>query len=595
MEKRWVLKQYGDRSLVEKLAKELQVGKTSSCPEDLEAYKIIANLLVQRGINNYDDAKSFFRPKLEDLHNPFIMNDMDIAVERVMSAIEKEEKILVYGDYDVDGTSAVALVYSYLREIYHGVDFYIPDRYGEGYGVSYKAINWAIEEDFKLIISLDCGIKAIEQVAYSSSKGIDFIIADHHLPDEELPKACAVLNPKRIDTTYPYRELSGCGVGFKLIHALNIKLGKPFEDIIPYLDLVAIAIAADVVPITGENRILAYYGLKVINQKPRPGLEAILKYADILHLKDKLKNKLYFKRELNINDLVFLICPRINAAGRIETGNKSVELLISKDIIGADKIARKINNNNDRRKELDILATEEALEMILNSDDLNTSKATVAYKEDWNKGIVGIVASRLIEKFYKPTIVFTKSNDLITGSARSVKGFDIYSAIESCSHLLEHFGGHKYAAGLSLKEENLKEFVKLFKEKVGQKIEKHQSSPEIEIDDTISLREITPKLYRLLKQFSPFGPDNSIPIFQSNNVVDTGYVRPVGQNHLKFSAIHLDIGHMPFSCIGFGLSNYYEDMRKGKAFDIVYYIEENEWNGKISLQLNIKDIKLTIK
>ncbi|MFA7082847.1 MAG: DHH family phosphoesterase, partial [Bacteroidales bacterium] len=298
MEKRWVLKQYGDRSLVEKLAKELQVGKTSSCPEDLEAYKIIANLLVQRGINNYDDAKSFFRPKLEDLHNPFIMNDMDIAVERVMSAIEKEEKILVYGDYDVDGTSAVALVYSYLREIYNGVDFYIPDRYGEGYGVSYKAINWAIEEDFKLIISLDCGIKAIEQVAYSSSKGIDFIIADHHLPDEELPKACAVLNPKRIDTTYPYRELSGCGVGFKLIHALNIKLGKPFEDIIPYLDLVAIAIAADVVPITGENRILAYYGLKVINQKPRPGLEAILKYADILHLKDKLKNKLYFKREL---------------------------------------------------------------------------------------------------------------------------------------------------------------------------------------------------------------------------------------------------------------------------------------------------------
>ncbi|MFA7082731.1 MAG: single-stranded-DNA-specific exonuclease RecJ [Bacteroidales bacterium] len=595
MEKRWVLKQYGDKGLVEKLAQDLQVDKTCTRPEDFEVYKIIANLLVQRGINNYDDAKRFFRPNIKDLHDPFLLNDMEEAIERIMFAIKAGEKILVYGDYDVDGTSAVALVYSYLELFYPEVDFYIPDRYDEGYGVSYKAIDWAYENGFKLIICLDCGIKAIEQVAYSLERGIDFIIADHHLPDEELPKACAILNPKRIDSTYPYKELSGCGIGFKLIHALNIKRNKLFETLIPYLDLVAIAIAADIVPITGENRILAFYGLRVINHQPRPGLEAILKYSKVVHVIDTFTNKLYFNKELNLSDLVFLICPRINAAGRIETGKSSVELLITKTLEEAGEIAKKINDNNTTRKEFDIHATEEAIDMIRNSYDLETSKATVAYKDDWNKGVVGIVASRLIEKFYKPTIVLTKSNDIITGSARSVKNFDIYSAIESCEHLLTHFGGHKFAAGLSLKEENLEEFIRLFKEKVGENISEDQSTPEIEIDDTIKLSAITPKLQRVLKQFAPFGPENNIPIFQSDNVVDTGNIRPVGQKHLKLSVIHLDISHLPFSCIGFGLSNYYEEIRHGEAFNIAFYIDENEWNGKTSLQLNIKDIKLNNK
>ncbi|MDD4002139.1 MAG: single-stranded-DNA-specific exonuclease RecJ [Bacteroidales bacterium] len=595
MEKRWVLKQYGDKDLVDNLAQDIQVDKTCSRPEEFEAYKIIANLLIQRGINNYSDAKKFFRPNIKDLHDPFLLNDMDEAIERIMFAIKGGEKILVYGDYDVDGTSAVALVYSYLELFYSEVDFYIPDRYNEGYGISYQAIDWAYENGFKLIICLDCGIKAIDQIAYSSEKGIDFIIADHHLPGEELPKACAILNPKREDSTYPYKELSGCGIGFKLIQALNIKRRQPFEKLIPYLDLVVIAIAADIVPITGENRILAFYGLKVINHQPRPGLEAILNYSKVVHISDNTSNKLYFNKELNISDLVFLICPRINAAGRIESGKNSVELLISKKLEQAEHIAKKINDNNDRRKELDNHATDQAIEMLQNSIDLKSSKATVVFKDDWNKGVIGIVASRLIEKSYRPTIVFTKSNELITGSARSIKDFDIYSAIESCSHRLEHFGGHKFAAGLSLKEENLEEFIRLFKRKVEENISEAQSLPEIEIDSLLNLNTITPKLYRILKQFAPFGPENNIPIFQSNKLVDTGNARPVGQKHLKLSVIHLDIRHLPFSCIGFGLSNYYEEIRHGEAFDIAFNIDENEWNGKTSLQLNIKDIKLNNK
>lgn len=592
MEKRWVLKQYGDEKLVEQLAQDLRVDETCTRPEDIKAYSIIANLLVQRGIYNYDDAKKFFRPLLKDLHDPFLLNDMEEAVERIMFAIKGGERILIYGDYDVDGTSAVALVYSYLEMFYSEVDFYIPDRYSEGYGISYQGIDWAYENGFKLIICLDCGIKATEQITYASEKGIDFIIADHHLPGEELPKACAILNPKREDTTYPYKELSGCGIGFKLIHALNIRKRLPFERLIPFLDLVAIAIAADIVPITGENRILAFYGLRVINKQPRAGLEAILKYSKVVHILDTEPSRFYFNRELNISDLVFLVGPRINAAGRIESGRNSVELLVCKKIEDAEKIAEKININNDERRKLDNEATEQALFMLQNSEDLNISKATVVFKDDWNKGVIGIVASRLIEKCYKPTIVFTKSNDLITGSARSIKDFDIYAAIESCSHLLEHFGGHKYAAGLSLKEENLNEFISLFKEKVEENISDEQSIPEIEIDEVIKLSDVTPKLFRILKQFAPFGPENNIPIFQSNRVVDTGNARPVGQKHLKLSVIHLDIRHLPFSCIGFGLSDYYNDIRHGEAFDIVYQIDENEWNGKTSLQLNLKDIKL---
>lgn len=592
MDKRWVVKKNGDRALVEQLARDLRVDSTCLREEDYRAYDIIANLLVQRGIKSYEEAKKFFRPNLKDLHDPFLLKDMEDALVRIMVAIKAGEKILIYGDYDVDGTSAVALVYSYLKKFYSEVDFYIPDRYIEGYGISYQSIDWAYDNGYKLVIALDCGIKAIEQITYASEKEIDFIICDHHLPGDELPKACAILNPKVKDSNYPYKELSGCGVGFKLIQAINIKRNQPFEKLLPYLDLVAISIAADVVPITGENRILAFYGLKIINRQPRPGIEAILKYSNVVRVCNEEDRKLYFNRELSIIDLVFLIGPRINAAGRIESGRNSVELLICDKLEDAQTIAEKINETNDERRKLDIEATQQAISMLENSHDLLSSKANVVFQKDWSKGVIGIVASRLIEKYYKPTIVFTKSNGLITGSARSVKDFDIYNAIESCSFLLEHFGGHKFAAGLSIKEENLSEFIRLFKEKVEQDMTDEQSVPEIEIDQEINLSDITPKLYRIIKQFAPFGQENNTPVFLSKRVVDTGQVRPVGQKHLNFSAIHLDIRHLPFSCIGFGLSDYYNKIRNGENFDIAYQIDENQWNGRTSIQLNIKDIKL---
>lgn len=590
MDKRWVVKDYGDKDLVKQLALDLRVDSSCMKEEDYRAYDIIANLLVQRGINSFEEAKKFFRPKLEDLHDPFLLKDMDKAIERIEVAIMAEENILIYGDYDVDGTSAVALVYSYLKQFYPKVDFYIPDRYIEGYGISYKSIDWAYENGFKLVIALDCGVKAVEQIAYAGNKGIDFIVCDHHLPGEELPKACAILNPKINDSMYPYKELSGCGVGFKLVQAMNIRRNQPFERLLPYLDLVAISIAADVVPITGENRILTFYGLKIINRNPRPGIEAILKYGNIV--RNREESKLYFNRELTITDLVFLIGPRINAAGRIESGKNSVDLLICEKLEEADIIAKKINETNDERRRLDVEATQQALAMLEKSDDIDTSKANVVFNKDWSKGVIGIVASRIIEKYYKPTIVFTHSNGLITGSARSVKDFDIYAAIESCSSLLEHFGGHKFAAGLSLKEENLEEFIRLFKERVGKDMQEEDYIPEIEIDHVINLSDITPKLYRILKQFEPYGQENEVPIFKSSRVVDTGQIRPVGQNHISFSAIHLDNRHLPLSCIGFGLGSYYDKIRNGEAFDIVYQIVENQWNGKTSIQLNIKDIKI---
>ncbi len=588
MEKRWVVKQEGDWELVDRLAKSLTVEPTE--PEDNEVYRIIANLLVQRGIEDFESARRFFRPNLKNLHDPFLLNDMDLAVERIMFAVEGNEKILVYGDYDVDGTSAVALVYSYIEKFHPEIDFYIPDRYKEGYGISYESIDWAEENGIKLIIALDCGVKAVEQVRYAKERNIDFIICDHHLPGEEKPDSCALLNPKRPDSTYPYDELSGCGIGFKLIHALNQKRGRDFNELTTYLDLVAISIAADIVPITGENRILAYYGLKEINTNPRPGIEAILKYSKVSHIANKKGSGNYFNKELNIVDLVFSVGPRINAAGRIESGNNSVELLICNKLEDAEKIAAQINVNNDERKELDKIATKEALYMIETLPEYKDSMATVVYKETWHKGVIGIVASRLIEKSYKPTIVFTESNGLITGSARSVKNFDIYTAIESCSHLLEHFGGHKYAAGLSLKKENLEEFKLLFEKKVSENIKTEQTIPEIEIDMEISLSHITPKLHRILKQFSPFGPENTTPIFRSNGVVDTGQARKVGTNHLKLNVIHLDVRHIPFAGIGFDLGNYITSVRKD-PFDICYTIEENVWNGKTSLQLKLLDMK----
>ncbi len=589
MEKRWAFKERGDREVVSRLAKQLCVGKNNAGNDDLFTYEIVAELLVQRGIASYEEAERFFRPKYEHLHDPYLMNDMDKAVERILVAIKGNEKILVYGDYDVDGTSAVALVFSYLEKFSSNIDFYIPDRYSEGYGVSIKGIDYAVDNDVKLIICLDCGIKAHEEILYAKQKGVDFIVCDHHLPSDTLPEAWAVLDPKRVDSTYPYKELSGCGIGFKLVQAIQKEKNRPFEEILNYLDLVAISIAADVVPLTGENRVLAYYGLKVINKRPRVGIEAILSYSNIKH---EANSKDYFSRKLIISDLVFLVGPRINAAGRMESGRKAVELLKSANREEVELIAKEIDENNKQRKDLDKQATEQAKEMLNASKDLASKKTTVVYGETWHKGVIGIVASRLIEQYYKPTIVFTKSNDLITGSARSVKDFDIYAAIESCSHLLTHFGGHKFAAGLSLPEKNLEEFKALFEKQVENSISDSQMVPEIEIDLEIELGNITPRLFRILKQFAPFGPENNIPIFCSKRLMDTGFARTVGSKHLKLSAVSREKSSFPFDCIGFGLAEHQKEVSKGSMFDICYQIDENDFQGKTSLQLNLKDLKI---
>lgn len=577
MEKRWVLKKKGDAEVIKRLQEELKI----SFP--------LANLLAQRNINNFKEAQDFFRPKLTHLHDPFLMNDMDKAVDRIKKAVLGNEKILIYGDYDVDGTSAVALVYSFFREFYENIDFYIPDRYNEGYGISFKSIDFAKENDFKLVIALDCGIKATEQIKYANSKGIDFIIGDHHRPGNEMPEAIAILNPKRNDSTYPYTELSGCGIGFKLIQAYAVVNNIHFEEVEKFIDLVAISIAADIVPITGENRVLAFYGLKQLNSKPRPGIEAILKFSNV-HRSDTPADY-YFKRQLTINDLVFLVGPRINAAGRMETGKKSVELLICDNYQDAFFIAEQINNNNIERKNHDTCTTQQAIEYIRNNEQLLNSKSTVVYNPEWHKGVIGIVASRLTEEFYRPTIVLTHSNGLITGSARSIKDFDIYDAIEACSDLLEHFGGHKYAAGLSLKPENLDAFRKKFEEVVSSTLSEDMMIPEIEIDDCINLSDINSKFHNILKQFAPFGPGNMSPIFQTDNVKDAGYSKVVGTNHLKLSIISHDSSSFPISGIAFQLGEYLPFIQKGLPFSICYHIEENEWNGKTTLQLNVKDIK----
>ncbi len=580
MEKRWVFKKQGDKEAIKTLQKDLGVNFH------------IANLLAQRGIATFDEAKAFFRPQLSDLHDPFLMMDMDKAIDRIETAITNKEKILIYGDYDVDGTSAVALVYSVLKEFYYDLDFYIPDREKEGYGISLKSIDYASDNNFKLIIALDCGIKASHEVAYAAEKSIDFIIGDHHRPGDELPKAVAVLDPKRDDCSYPYKELSGCGIGYKLAQAFYQHRNVPLERLESYLDLVAVSIASDIVPITGENRILAFYGLKIINSKPRPGIEAILRYSNVCKENGQFANNgFFFNRELTINDLVFLVGPRINAAGRIESGKKSVELLVTTDIEDALTVGALVNNNNIERKSLDTFATQQALEFIANDDFLSKSKSTVVYNPEWHKGVIGIVASRLTETYYRPTIVLTLSNGFITGSARSVKDFDVYDAIEACNDLLEHFGGHKYAAGLSMKPENLDLFIERFEEVVSSTIKDKMLVPEIEIDDSLVLTDINPKFYKVLKQFAPFGPDNLAPIFYTENVRDSGYSRIVGSNHLKLSIFHPDISSLPYSGIAFQQGEYYPLISKGMAFSICYHIEENDWNGKVSLQLAVKDIR----
>lgn len=562
---RWKLKPDVNTQITTKLAQELGVDFTT------------AKLLVQRGIETFDQAKTFFRPNLENLHNPYLMKDMDKAVKRIEKAIAEGENILVYGDYDVDGTTSVSLMFSYLKTIHPTIATYIPDRYDEGYGISYQGINYAEDNDITLIIALDCGIKAVDKVEYANQKGIDFIICDHHRPGNKIPTAVAVLDPKREDCEYPYKELCGCGVGFKLIQALAEKRGQTINDLVEYLDLVAIAIAADIVPITGENRILAYYGLEVINQSPRTGIKAMI---------HQIK-----KSTLTITDVVFIIAPRINAAGRIKHGNYAVELLTETDFDTAVKFASEIEQNNIDRKELDKTITYEALQQIeKNNEQQNFS--TVVYSENWHKGVIGIVASRLIETYYKPTLVFTKSGAKLTASARSVKGFDVYEALEQCAEFIEQFGGHKYAAGLTIKEENYQNFKMKFEEIVKSTLPEELRTAEISIDAEISLADVTPKFVRILNQFAPFGPQNMKPLFMSSNLRDNGYGRKVGvdETHLKLN-IFEGSNQTTYNAIGFSLADKYLLIQKESSFKAVYNIDENHWNGNTSIQLLIKDLQ----
>ena len=581
MIKIWNPKCDGELKVVGELASQLNIDYT------------LANLLVQRGITNFAEAKKFFRPDLKNLHDPFLMKDMDKAVERLHQAIKKQEKILVYGDYDVDGTTAVSLVFSFFKTYSSNIDFYIPDRYTEGYGISTESIDYAEENGFTLIIALDCGIKAGDKVDYAKSKGIDFIIGDHHRPDDTIPNACAVLDPKRLDCQYPYKDLSGCGVAFKMIQAFSKKYKIPMENAYDYLDLVVVSIASDIVPITGENRIFAYYGLKIINTKPRHGIEAILACAKVTRRPRQVytHNKSVFTKELTINDLVFTIGPRINAAGRLENGKTSVELLNAENLEDAKTIADRINDINNERRNLDNIATQDATESLENDPLIASKKTTVVYNPDWYKGVVGIVASRLTERFYRPTIVFTKSNGLITGSARSVRNYDIYDAINACSDLLEHFGGHTYAAGLSLKEENLPAFMEKFERIVSETIEDQMLIPVIDYDTDLDLKDINSKFYKTLKSFAPFGPGNLSPTFRTTGVIDTGLARIVGKNHIKLTVTQLNKGGFPISAIAFQQGECFDQIAGGLPFNIVSHIEENEWNNTISLQLNIKDIK----
>ena len=561
---RWTIKPKPDPSKVARLSKELAVDSTTSF------------LLVQRGIETFEEAKNFFRPDLSDLHDPFLMKDMEKAVSRIEEAVENQENILVYGDYDVDGTTSVALMSSYLLSFYPNVATYIPDRYEEGYGISYKGIDFAEDNNFSLIIALDCGIKAIDKVAYATKKGVDFIICDHHRPGAEIPKAKAVLDPKQEDCDYPFKELCGCGVGFKLIQALASKKGATIDDLVLYLDLVATAIGADIVPIVGENRILAYHGLKVINENPRPGFEAILKQVK--------------KEKLTITDVVFIIAPRINAAGRMKHGNHAVTLLCETDNNLAAEYAIDIDTYNTDRRDADKRITIEALAQIEENKEQDRL-TSVVYDENWHKGVIGIVASRLIETYYRPTLVFTKSGEMLAASARSVKGFDVYNALEKCSEYIEQFGGHKYAAGLTLKPENYKSFKAQFEKVVEETIDPKMLIPEISIDSQINFSDITPKFYRILSQFAPFGPGNMTPVFMSEDIQDTGYGKQVGEDktHLRFTATQHGSGKIVG--IGFGLGEHIELIKNKKPFKAAYTIDENEWNGNVSLQLKLKDIK----
>jgi single-stranded-DNA-specific exonuclease len=545
----------------------------------INADRVNATLLLQRGITDYDSARDFFRPAYNLIHDPFLMKDMDKAVQRVISALNKKEKILVYGDYDVDGTTSVALFYSYLISAGAQAGYYIPDRYGEGYGISFKGIDYAKENGYSLIVSLDCGIKANEKIDYANTKGVDFIICDHHLPGEKLPNAYAVLDPKREDCLYPYKELSGCGVGFKLAQAIQQELKKPFSELERYLDLVAISIAADIVPVTGENRTLCYFGLQEVNKLKRPGIKALYQTNNL-------------KKELTVSDLVFVIAPRINAAGRIDHALRAAELLLSNDEKEAEAFAGGINQTNTNRKDIDQGMTAQAIEMIDSDLELINKKTTVVFNETWHKGVVGIVASRLIEKYYRPTIVLTKSDGMLTGSARSVKKFDIHTAIESCSDLLEQFGGHRHAAGLTMKPEKLEEFTRRFEEEVSKSITEDMLVPEIDIDLAIHFNEITSRFFSILRQFAPHGPGNMTPVFVTENVADTGWARIVGNNHLKLELYQQDNPTIKFHAIAFDKGDFLPFFQKKMPLKVCYSVAENHYNGNVSLQLVVRDIQL---
>ena len=570
VEKIWKYKEVADPENVKQLASELGVDP------------VLAELLVQRGVHTFEQARSFFRPNLDDLHDPFLMKDMDKAVERLHEAVISREKVLVYGDYDVDGTTAVSLVYSFLRNHTKAlVDFYIPERYDEGYGVSYKGLDWAHENGFKLIITLDCGIKANEKVEYARERGIDVIICDHHLPENELPKAVAVLDPKREDCNYPFDDLSGCGVGFKLVQAYAKKYDVPFDNLIPLMDLLVVSIASDLVSVTDENRVLAHYGLKQLNVNPRKGLMAMIQLSGLE------------PGHLTIDDIVFKIGPRINAAGRMETGRIAVELLTATDVTTANRIGAEINEHNNERKNIDRRITQEALEMVESGNCLSSGKATIVYNPLWHKGVVGIVASRLVEAFYKPTIVFTKSQGgFVTGSARSVHGFDLYGAIESCADLLENFGGHLYAAGLTLREENLPEFCERMEKFISEAIIPEMQKPVVDVDAMLNFSQITPKFLRILKQFQPFGPGNSAPVFRTDNVYDNGMGRKVGAEggHLKLELIQESHPYHHISAIAFNMADFFTHIKAGNPIDVCYSIVENYYRGTSNTQLRIKDL-----
>ncbi len=571
MENRWIINNLSeeDEECQKALVEQLKISPT------------LCRLLVQRGIKTMDEARRFFHPQLEHIHDPFLMNDMDKAVERINRALGKKEKILVYGDYDVDGTTAVTLVYKFLQQFTSNIDFYIPDRYDEGYGISYKGIDYASENGFSLIIVLDCGIKAVEKVKYATQRNVDIIICDHHNPDDILPAAVAVLDPKRVDSTYPYAHLSGCGVGFKLMQAFAISNHIPFERLLNLMDLLAVSIASDIVPITGENRVLMLFGLKQLNQNPCIGLKGII---DVCGLRDK---------EVTVSEIVFKIGPRINASGRMHSAGEAVELLITKDLKFAKERSSQIDSYNQERKNLDKKTTEDALESIVSDEEFANKNSLVVYNPKWSKGVIGIVASRLSERFYRPSVVLTLSNGYATGSARSISGFDIYKAIDSCRDLLENFGGHIYAAGLTLKEENVPEFQRRFDEYVSANITEEQKIPQIDVDATIHFSEITPKFFNILQKFAPFGPDNLKPVFVTHNVVDFGTSRLVGKEleHLKLELTEPDSENV-MNGIAFGMGEKFNDHIKDlKPISICYTIEENNFNGNKSIQLMVKDIK----